>query len=163
MSDERFRLSAQNTVACFGFVIMSAIGMHFAWDSKCAQPLNILFNAQKARATLNDEYMERQRSQRGIRTTSYQVSYKFTAGDGKEYRGSSVTGDEPDPVMDVWYMPKNPGHNGMELKGHAYIDFGIFAIMAIAFIGSAGALALHFKNGAGAQSDEIDPGFRSGR
>jgi hypothetical protein len=144
-SDNSFRLSGQNMFACFGFLIMAGIGMFLSYETKLLPPLNVLLTAKRATATLNNHYSERQSTRRGISMTSYTVTYKF-AVEGKDYQGVCTMGDTPEKEMDVWYLPSNPGINGMEIRGHAWIDIAIFAVMAIAFFASAGALAFHFKN-----------------
>ena len=141
---DRMRLSADNLIALFGFTIMSAIAVCFAFTPKLVEPLHILGHVGVAEATLGNEYTKRTSNV----TIAYNVTYTFVV-DGKSYSGASALGEQPRPVMPVQYVTDDPGRNGMELTANAWFDLVIFAVPATVLGICSLVLFLHFKRKTG--------------
>lgn len=139
------RLSPNNFIAVCGFLVMSTIGVFMTFGDKLVRPLSALFDIGVTEATVDNEYMQRDTTRKGIEITAYAIKYGYVV-DGKPYRGESATGEVPKEKMAVQYMKSNPGISGMELKGNALFDIGIFSFMFMVFAVCLIALLVHFKS-----------------
>lgn len=139
------RLSSQNLVATVGFGLMAAAATFFVFPSHCQKPFTILLTSVTTEATLDDRYQERTSRRSGITTTSYSVTYSFTA-DGKTYRGSGAIDQQPSKTMTVTYLPGSPQINGIELKTHAWIDLVFFIVPFVVLVASVLALISHVRS-----------------
>jgi hypothetical protein len=134
----------ENIVALLGIMAFAIWGVVAMYSSKCVYPLKILTGAQSTTAHLRNDYTEHRTSKGGIQITGFNVTYEFTVN-GKKYNASSATGEQPREEMIVWYLPEEPMINGLELKGHAWIDLGIFAVVFFALPACAFALFRQFR------------------
>jgi len=138
--------STQNLYLTIILAILVVVAMAMAFKGFLVRPASLLCNIETTTARLDNEYTERTRTQRGITTTSYQISYTFEV-DGKRYNGQCPIGDAPRQEMTVQYDRRNPGVNGMELSGHAYIDLGIFGFLVVVFLGCVVVIIRHYRSG----------------
>lgn len=143
------RLSSNNLVAVYGFLLMSLIATCFTFTSKFVAPLSLLANIETTDAALGDEYTEKRSTRKGISTTSYEIQYEFMV-DGEKISGKDVTGMTPQPTMTVQYDKRNPSINGTELSSHAYFDISIFVIPFFVLVLCTVVLVIHYRSNADA-------------
>ena len=137
-------LSSQNRIACYGFVLMGAIGTYVAFSPLFLQPIDVLTHLGTTTATLENDYTESKTKEGEI--LQYNISYTYTI-DGKEYRGSSATTQAPSPTMTVQYVTNSPDISGMELGKGAYLDLIYFAIVLGVLVAAGVALVLDARGG----------------
>ena len=124
--------SRDNTIAVYGFLIMSAIGIFFAFKPKLLNPLDALLNISSTEALVHKEYYVHKS---GSRITGYNITYDFMLN-GQSYSGNSAMDELPGEKVLVYYNKNLPEVNDVNLASRFYFDIGIFALLSIVFIAS---------------------------
>ncbi len=116
-----------NTIAIWGFLILSIIGVYFSYQSKLLDPMDNLLHMASAEAVAFDAQEKVYAKTREFAGTYFHYTFKV---DGKEYSGGSAVDERivDGQKITVQYNSKNPGINGAELQGHALIDLFIFMV-----------------------------------
>jgi len=133
-----------NTIAIWGFLILSGLGIFFGFRTKLLDPIDRLSNLVTTEATatkVKERVYAKSREFAGS-----DVTYAFKV-DGKSYIGNSPVDDRVSvgQKVNVQYHAKNPGLSGMELRGHALFDLFIFAVPLVVFLVCALVLILRLK------------------